>query len=205
MCKQLVYTDIGTFADAFKTNLKQTADRIINCLFKCFKQIFIKWALISYHQYPEDFLLFISENSFTDSILKFREVAASNGLRAGNATVKTVFFAFFKNKLRENLQKENRFAEKQQRLNVLHEAVLENNEKAFEKEMLYRSMELSLQKMGTGDRQIITWRHLEEKSNVEIAELLGISTPAATNRIYRCMQRLRNLTEKHIQSNEYQY
>jgi len=205
MCKQLLYTEIGTLADAFKNNLKQTADRIINCLYKCFKQIFIKWALISYHQYPEDFLLFISENSFTDSILKFKEVAASNGLYAGNATVKTVFFAFFKNKLRENLQKENRLAEKQQRLRVLPEPVLENNEKAFEKEKLYQSIEQSLLKMEAIDRKIIIWRHLEEKSNVEIAQLLGISKAAATNRIYRCMERLRNLTEKHIRSNEYQY
>ena len=54
----------------------------------------------------------------------------------------------------------------------------------------------ALAKMSAADRQIIQWRHIEEKSNDEIAGLLAIKVESATNRIYRCMQRLRELVEE---------
>lgn len=53
----------------------------------------------------------------------------------------------------------------------------------------------ALAKMSVADRQIIQWRHIEEKSNDEIAALLAITVASATNRIYRCMERLRKLVE----------
>ncbi|MFT3750781.1 MAG: sigma factor-like helix-turn-helix DNA-binding protein [Agriterribacter sp.] len=54
----------------------------------------------------------------------------------------------------------------------------------------------ALEKMTAEDRQIIQWRHIEEKTSDEIAALLAIKVPSATNRIYRCMERLRKLVEE---------
>jgi DNA-directed RNA polymerase specialized sigma24 family protein len=50
--------------------------------------------------------------------------------------------------------------------------------------------------MPAADRQIIQWRHIEGRSGDEIAKLLDIKVESATNRIYRCMQRLRNRVEE---------
>ena len=71
------------------------------------------------------------------------------------------------------------------------------NEKEKElAESRHERIMLALAKMSAADRQIIQWRHIEEKSNDEIAGLLAITTASATNRIYRCLQRLRELVEE---------
>ena len=64
------------------------------------------------------------------------------------------------------------------------------------KEKRHANVMRALAKMSAADRQIIRWRHIEEKSNDEIAKLLAITVASATNRIYRCMQRLRELVEE---------
>jgi len=46
-------------------------------------------------------------------------------------------------------------------------------------------------RLSPSDRRILTLRHLEEKSNQEVATLLGISPIAASKRHSRALQRLR--------------
>ena len=192
-CKEFLQTKVGTVATAFSNDLQKKRDKILSCLYGCLKKSFIKWATIAYNSYPYDFIEQLSDNSFTDCILKFKEVASGKGLYVGNASIKTVVFAFFKNTLRENLQKENRLAAKYQHVNLEDAGTAVEIDDDVNKENLYRLLETALRQMKEDDRQIITWRHMEEKSNEEIASLLNITVPSATNRIYRCMERLKTL------------
>src|SRR6516164_3710796 len=43
------------------------------------------------------------------------------------------------------------------------------------------------------DREVLTLRHFEELSNTEVAQLLGLSKTAASNRYIRALERLREL------------
>jgi RNA polymerase sigma-70 factor (ECF subfamily) len=43
------------------------------------------------------------------------------------------------------------------------------------------------------DREILVLRHFEEMSNKDIADLLGIGQPAASNRYLRALNRLRTI------------
>ena len=58
-------------------------------------------------------------------------------------------------------------------------------------------LRLSLQKALNGmdplDREVLTLRHFEELSNAEVAEVLGLSKTAASNRYIRALERLREV------------
>ena len=64
------------------------------------------------------------------------------------------------------------------------------SEAAERVEMQLRLQEV-LNNMSDIDREIIALRHLEQLSNVETAEVLGIATTAASNRHIRALKRLR--------------
>lgn len=194
-CKDLLQADIDTIADAFSNGVQQKTEKILSCLYGCLKKSFIKWAGIAYNSYPGEFIEQVSDHSFTDSILKFTEVATGKGLYKGNASIRTVVFAFFRNKLRENLQKERRYAARHQLVQVADAIPAADTDDHASREQLYRALEAAMLQMKEEDRQIITWRHIDEKTNEEIADLLNITVPSATNRIYRCMERLKALTQ----------
>jgi RNA polymerase sigma factor (sigma-70 family) len=204
-CEQFLKNNLNKIAEIFKSNIKQDADKIISCFYSCFKDAFIKWTLVMYNRYPEDFINFISDISFTDGILKFTEKAAAGDIYDSNTTIKTVLFSFYRNKILENLQKEKRLLEKNKKYTPAYkeETLEKDNEEYALREKRYSILELALAKMEPTDRQIIIWRHLEEKSCDEIADLLAINKESATNRIYRCMQRLRSLTENSDKQNGY--
>ncbi|MBS1565257.1 MAG: sigma-70 family RNA polymerase sigma factor [Bacteroidetes bacterium] len=176
--------------------MQQSGDKLLSCLYSCLKKTFTKWAAIAYRNYPADFIEHISDNSFTDCIIRFKVFVQEKRLYNGNAAVKTVVFSFFRNTLRENLQKENRQAAKYQLVNIDEAAMSAETEETDKKnERLHIQLESALRKMKEEDRKIIIWRHIEEKSNDEIARLLQITVPSATNRIYRCMERLKALLD----------
>ena len=52
-------------------------------------------------------------------------------------------------------------------------------------------VENSLQRMNPIDREVLVLRHFEELTNNEIAEILGITKAAASNRYVRALSRLR--------------
>ncbi|GAB3421711.1 RNA polymerase sigma factor [Niabella aquatica] len=193
-CRQLL--TIETISFAFKNNQQNLSEQIISCFYSCYRPLFIQWAKITYHRYPADIIEFAANNSFTDGVLKLKESAHQDKLYTGRANVKTVLFHYCRNMLLGHLTNEKRLAEKNKKLYpVLSDgAQYDMNEKENE---LTKSREetiaQALAKMAAADRQIIQWRHIEGKSNNEIAKLLAITAASATNRIYRCMQRLREL------------
>jgi len=50
--------------------------------------------------------------------------------------------------------------------------------------------------MNALDREIIALRHFEELSNSEVAQVLGLSKAAASNRYVRAMTRLQAVLER---------
>lgn len=196
-CQQLL--TIETISVAFKNNQRNLSDRIISCFYSCYQLLFIKWAKITYAHYPADIIEFAAGSSFTDGVLKLKESASYNKLYKGRASVKTVLFHYCRNMLLGYLTNEKRLAEKNKKLYPAFSdgTAYDMNEKEKElAESRHERIMLALAKMPAADRQIIQWRHIEEKSNDEIAGLLAITTASATNRIYRCMQRLRELVEE---------
>ena len=193
-CAQLL--NIETVSLAFKNNQSKISERIISCFYSCYQSLFLKWAKIAYKRYPADLIEFAANNSFTDGVLKLKESASRNELYRSNATIKTVLFHYCRNMLLGHLTNEKRLAEKNKKLEPLLSDETAYYETGNEiKENRHENVMRALAKMSVADRQIIQWRHIEEKSNDEIAQLLAITVPSATNRIYRCMQRLRQLVD----------
>jgi RNA polymerase sigma-70 factor (ECF subfamily) len=54
-----------------------------------------------------------------------------------------------------------------------------------------------LQDLGETDREVLILRHLEQLSNNDVAEILGIDKYAASKRYVRALQRLRNAMSVH--------
>lgn len=67
---------------------------------------------------------------------------------------------------------------------------------AMRDEMVTR-VEHTLDAMDPTDREILALRHFEELKNNEIAELLGLSVAAASNRYVRALKRLREALLNH--------
>jgi RNA polymerase sigma-70 factor (ECF subfamily) len=58
---------------------------------------------------------------------------------------------------------------------------------------LAERLRLALQQLDEDERDLLLWRHFEQLSNREIAQLLRISEAAANKRYVRALQRLRGL------------
>lgn len=192
-CQELL--NIETISSAFKNNRQDITDSIISCFYSCYRSLFVKWAKITYRHYPVDLIESLANDSFTDGVLKFKESASRGELYKSNASVKTVLFHYCRNILLGYLTSEKRLAGKNKKLpDVIAYSTGETESEVKEKR--HEHIMRALAKMSPADRQIILWRHIEEKSNDEIARLLAITVASATNRIYRCMQRLRELVEE---------
>ncbi len=61
---------------------------------------------------------------------------------------------------------------------------------------MVEQLEVTLEQMDEIDREILALRHFEELRNGEVAEVLGISEAAASNRYVRALTRLRKDLEK---------
>ena len=193
-CQELL--NIDTISSAFKNNRQDISEQIISCFYSCYRLLFVKWAKITYRQYPVDLIESLANDSFTDGMLKLTESASRGELYQSNASVKTVLFQYCRYKLLSHLKDEERLAEKNKRLalHLSNETGFNAGETTFEmKERKLENVMRALAKMSAADRQIIQWRHIEGRSNDEIAALLAITVASATNRIYRCMGRLRDL------------
>lgn len=191
-CQQLL--TIETISLAFKNNQRNLSEQIISCFYSCYRTLFIKWAKITYQHYPADTIEFAAGSSFSDGVLKLKESASQDKLYKSRASIKTVLFHYCRNMLLGHLTHEKRLAEKNKKWYPVFADETERNTDENElTDHRKKCMMLAFAKMSAADRQIIQWRHIEGKSNDEIARLLAITAASATNRIYRCMQRLREL------------
>lgn len=64
------------------------------------------------------------------------------------------------------------------------------------REEMVAQLELTLENLDRIDREVLALRHFEELRNSEVAEVLGISNAAASNRYVRALTRLRKDLEK---------
>ncbi len=192
-CKLALSTSVESIVQPFKNNQHLQSEKIISCFYDCYQHEFIKWASIMYKGYPIDFIEFTANTAFTDGILSFSKKAAAGEIYQDKATIRTILFGIYRNQLRKYLQTEKRISEKKEKyaLNVKEDKI---NEEYMVREKLHLILEQAMAKMEEEDRKIIIWRHIEEKNCDEIASILDINTASATNRIYRCMNRLRKLT-----------
>ena len=196
-CQQLL--NIETISFAFKNNRQEISESIVSCFYSCYRSLFVKWAKITYRHYPVDLVESLANDSFTDGVLKLKESASRGELYQSNASVKTVLFHYCRNMLLGNLKKEKRLADKNKELQLVVSNEAKGNTGEMESELKEKRYELiirALEKMNAADRQIIQWQHIEGKSHDEIAAILAIKVSSLTNRIYRCMKRLRKLVEE---------
>lgn len=201
-CEELL--NVETISRAFKDKERDLSDQILSCFYACYQALFLKWAKITYQRYPDDLIDFAANNSFTDGVLKLQESARQDKLYQSRASVKTILFHYCRNILLGHLTAEKRLAEKNRRAEpfLTDEARGDTSHAENEiREARHNNVMRALSKMSAADRQIIQWRHIEGRSNDEIAGLLAITVASATNRIYRCMQRLRELVDELDQNN----
>lgn len=205
LCEPVLKANIQIFILAHEKKYHKEIDDILRCLNKCLRPVFLKWASLTYPHYTKETIEFNADISFTDAVLKIQDQASEGKLYKGNAIIKTVVFIFFRNMLRDNLQRHNRLEEKNKKFaksnytDIQYNILGEHDDKETKMAILERALSL----MNPADRQIIMWRHVDGKKNDEIAELLKINIPSATNRIYRCMERLKAAMEKIQSSNGY--
>ncbi len=189
-CQQLLNIDV--ISSAFKDGEKAVSEQITACFYSCYQSLFLQWAKTTYHHYSTDTLEFAANSSFTDGVIKLTESARRGELYKGHASVQTILLSFCKNVLRGHLTSEDRLARKNEKLqrhlsSDQYETIDEESENVEKK---YAILILAMNKMSAEDRQIIQWRHIEGRSNDEIARNLAIKIESATNRIYRCMRKL---------------
>lgn len=195
-------------ASISKANAKKIADHIrigegaltpgpIGRLNDCLRKELICWAVITYKsRYPDPTLIeFTADQAFTEALLKLHNDALSGNISDRGASVKTVLFTFFKFKLMELLQKENRRMEKERQYIVTNDS--DNVSEAIDTENItYALLRKALANMKAKDQEIITQRHLNQENPESIAEKLNISVEAVNNKLYRSMKRLKEEIKK---------
>jgi hypothetical protein len=174
---------------------KVGTNSITACLYKCFLLIFKSWAKKIYYKENTAEIEIIAETAFADGVLKMNEKISTNQLIESNATIKTTLFSFCKFKLLEHLQKENRYQKKIATLQYLfqdHDNINKSNDDNFE--MLLLKLNDACKQMTRDEIKLIKWRHIDLKTNEEMAKLLNMSVPALTNKLYRAMTKLKKLS-----------
>lgn len=68
--------------------------------------------------------------------------------------------------------------------------------RAFEREEEKEQLHVALESMEEVDREVLALRHFESLPNKQVAEILGISVTAASNRYVRAMTRLSEIMKK---------
>ncbi len=63
-------------------------------------------------------------------------------------------------------------------------------------------VELAVRELKGLDREIILMRHYEQMSNLEAADALGLTEPAASMRYLRALRRLRLILDEHLQASK---
>lgn len=167
-------------------------DRITPCFYHCLKDEYIQRAVILFSHIPAGEMQFLSDSAFTDAAITFRSKAVENKLNDRGASLRTVFHHFFDFALLNQIKKS-----KKKRINetslfpdLEHNAGSDptvSDTGNYDVDLLNKAM-ASLEEE---DRKIILWRHYDRLGIDEIARLLAINKKSASNRVYRCMERLK--------------
>ncbi len=192
-CLQFIENNIQKTIKQFNENNNQASEFAANCFSNCLKNDYTKWSKISYKNENQEILEYCIDVAFSDAILKFNEKANAKKLFISTATTKTVFFIFFKFKLLEHLQKEKRTKANTKKFGIFNFTY--KNDDYEDKELLYQKLEQGLKKLNDEDREIVLLRHKENKSIAEIASIIKINKNSTTNKVYRCMLKLKNIIE----------
>jgi len=72
-------------------------------------------------------------------------------------------------------------------------AEMESPSQVLMRKELIERVETALEAMDPIDREVLTMRHFEELNNDDVAEILGISKAAASNRYVRALKRLKEI------------
>ncbi len=193
-CKQILEGKIEDTMELLHNNTKEISEDISICLFSCLKENYLKWTKIAYKNENQERLNFIFDIAFSDAVIKFNEKTIGNELYNGNATVKTIFFSFFRFKLLEQLQNEKRNDSKYK--NYITQQITSNDTDATNYEPLYHKLEIALRKLNDKDRRLIILRHKDGMSIAHLASELNLNINSTTNKIYRAMIKLKAIIEK---------
>ncbi len=69
--------------------------------------------------------------------------------------------------------------------------------KEFDDRKLHDTVKALLEELPEEERELIRYKYFDELSNIEIAQILGISDNNATVRLHRAMKKFKNLLEEH--------
>jgi RNA polymerase sigma factor (sigma-70 family) len=201
MCKGLLTLD--TIKMAFNSNDTRQKERITSCFYSCWYQSFSTSARIMYRSYSSNYVDEIADLSFTDGLITFIEKAKAGDLYHGEASVKSIAFAFFRNKLFEHIR--NNKAKLVFSDEIVDSIPDSPSNDVLEKEMLMNCLEKAKSELQKEDANICTWKYEKKLSNSEIASALNITTASFTNRLYRLTIRLEKLVKACLNSgHEYQ-
>lgn len=146
-------------------------------------------AAIGFRHYAPGMIHFLAETAFSEAVLKFNQKAEAGQLTDRGAKLKTLFYRFFQFSLLNEIKKEKKNLDN---LRPLPENTgeLQGSSGGKKDEEMHTILQKALLKLAPDDRQIIVWRHIQLKTIDEIAGFLAIQKDSASNRVYRCMQRL---------------
>lgn len=198
-CERLLQSNISILASSFGEHALSAFDEFLACFSQRLRRLFIAWSVVRYkQQHPLHFIEFHADIAFTEGLFTFRQKAMAGKLYAGPSSVKTVVFEFCKIALMARLKTWEREEKHKERFTKDFASLYqETDEAAGRQEDLLNLLKKAMQELSEEDRQIITWRHIDLKSSDEIGRLLAITKESATNRIYRCMEKLRKLVSKY--------
>lgn len=199
-CKTLYKTNAKTFSDEISQAENGALNNPLNNLANCLRKELICWAVITYKTNYSDqsFIEFTADIAFTEAIMKLREEALDGRITDKGATIKTLVFTYFKVKLRELLQQENRRSRKEDDFKKQTAITVDHffDTPPLESQWQYQVLMQAIEQLSKKDKQIILQRHLLQEKPEQIADHLKITPLAVNNKLYRAMKRLKGEIQK---------
>jgi RNA polymerase sigma-70 factor (ECF subfamily) len=163
-------------------------ERTLNTVYQDHRGEFLQWARKTFDCTEET-----AKDAYQLAFFVFYENILTGKLADINSSIKTYLFAIGKNKIFEQLRREARYCR------VIKEELLGfdiADNSYLEKEEKYQQLESGLEQLGSPCREIIEMTYYERRSMEYITQKLGYKNAATTkNQKYKCMQRLKKLTE----------
>jgi RNA polymerase sigma factor (sigma-70 family) len=190
VCEHLLNSYTIVVMEQLKKDEEAFLQQSAECFYSCLREKYREQTRYNYRQYHSDKMLFIADSAFTDAVLTFRRKAIEGKLFDGEARLKTVFYRYFYFTLLAHIKKEKKDLDNTIRMAESTQPQQNNDFQQFNEDRI-NLLHRALSRLNKKDQEIITWRHLELKPIDEIAQKLAINKDSASNRVYRCMERLK--------------